>query len=646
MTEQKIKKASITKPSSRASSRSSEREDAALNPQKNSPGSTLDNKQLKTAYDLKMKLALTEHITKNEHHAKLPKTVYILVFLLIAVLLIGFSFISGLGNSTPDPTQFKDQLFIPEGSPSFKPPVLQLPADLIPSENAWHVSVPDKANLPGAAEAIRLQKEAIIKYGLPLEVKNDLGMTFRLIPPGQFMMGSPLSEAHRTPTEFLHENSLDEVFYLESTETSQAVWQEITGSNPSDSKDLKLPIQNISFNDALLFYQKINQKYGLDKHTYTLPSETEWEYSARAGTDTPWAFGNDTQLAKFYAVTQYNTSFRYNHKLLTPNAWGLYNMHGSMNEITRSPFFLYQCEKDQYASTWDDQIYDGDQPEDLQFPRNNFNVKDRSQGRQTGLYFHDLNGDGIWSNGEIIWTESDEFENTYTHGVDTLIWRGDYDQNKDIASLNGVTGSQAGLYYNDKNNNFAWDAQEEIWRYNEWKRYKSGYYIVRGGGWANELKHCRSAIRFSHSHNDKGTYMGIRSVRRLKLPELSNADQTTNRLAYENFLSAQNHIKEKPQDKPNNNTETHTQAEPMPKITAPSETPTTIPESTNEATDSQNLSQTVKKEVASAPQDIVEDLKKAASSDVQETVEDIETSDTNATTAKPIDLKEPTGPKE
>ena len=644
MTEPKTKKTSKSTQSSRASSRSSERADAALNPQQNSPGSNLDNKQLQTAYDLKMKLALTDHITKNEHHAKLPKTVYILVFLLIAVLLIGFSFLNGLGNNTPDPTQFKGQLFIPEGSPSFTPPVLQLPADLSPTENAWHVSVPDQANLPGATEAIRLQKEAIIKYGLPLEVKNDLGMIFRLIPPGQFMMGSPLNEAHRTPTEFLHENSLDEAFYLEVTETTQSVWLEIMGENPSDSKDLKLPIQNISFNDALLFYQKINQKYRLESHTYTLPSETEWEYSARAGTNTPWAFGTDTQLAKFYAVTQYNTSFRYNHKLLKPNAWGLYNMHGSMNEITRSPFFLYQCEKDQFASTWDDEIYDGDQPEDLQFPRNNFKVKDRSQGRQTGLYFHDLNGDGIWSNGEIIWTEKDEFENTYTHGVDTLIWRGDYDQNKDIASLNGVTGSQAGLYYNDENNNFAWDAQEEIWRYNEWRRYKSGYYIVRGGGWANELKHCRSAIRFSHSHNDKGTYMGIRSVRRLKLSKLSNADQTTNRLAYEKFLSTPNQPKDTTQEK--SNAPDKPQAEPT--LNPASDTPKTTLESDDKVSEPQS-SVEVKKEAvidSQAPADNIKTQDALGTQDSPKEVKTEETIDLDGSTREELDLKEPARPKE
>ena len=528
--------ASSTQKSKKTKSKSS----PTITAQANSPGSKLDSKQLQTAHDLKMKLALTEHINKNEHLVKIPKTVYILVFLLVAVLLIGFSFITGTGKNQLDPTLYKDSLFVEQGSPAFTPPVSQLPADLTATENAWHVNIPDKANLPGAKEAIRLQKEAILKYGLPLEVRNELGMVFRLIPPGQFTMGSPLNEAHRTPTEFLHENSLEQVFYLEKSETTQKVWEELMGNNPSESKSPELPIQNVSFNDAMLFYQALNQKLQLPAFSYTLPSEDEWEYSARAGTNTPWSFGADPSFAKFYAVTQYNMSSRYNNKSLLPNAWGLHNIHGSMNEITRSPFFIYQCKKDQFANTWDDEIYDGDQPEDLQFPRNNFSVKDRTQGRQTGLYFHDANGDGIWSNGEIIWTEKDEFENTFNHETDTLIWRGDYNPDKDLKALDGVTGSQASLYYNDKNNNFAWDAGEEIWRYNEWKRYKSGYYIVRGGGWANELKHCRSAIRFSHSHNDKGTYMGFRTIRRLNgIQELSNADQVSNHLAYEKFIQEQ-----------------------------------------------------------------------------------------------------------
>ena len=61
-------------------------------------------------------------------------------------------------------------------------------------------------------ETLILQREAIIKFGLPIEVKNKFGMTFRLIPPGQFLMGSPLSEEHRTETELLHESEIRKPF--------------------------------------------------------------------------------------------------------------------------------------------------------------------------------------------------------------------------------------------------------------------------------------------------------------------------------------------------------------------------------------------------------------------------------------------------
>ena len=70
-------------------------------------------------------------------------------------------------------------------------------------------------------ETLILQ-EAIIKYGLPLEVKNKYGMSFRLIPPGQFLMGSPLNEEHRTDTELLHESEVRYPFYLQKFETSQS----------------------------------------------------------------------------------------------------------------------------------------------------------------------------------------------------------------------------------------------------------------------------------------------------------------------------------------------------------------------------------------------------------------------------------------
>ena len=165
------------------------------------------------------------------------------------------------------------------------------------------------------------------------EAKEDLGqgvsLEMGLIPAGKFMMGSATSEKNLGIDETKHEVTITKPFYMGKYEVTQGQWQAIMGDNPSGkTKGAKLPVTNVSWEDCQEFIKKLNQK---TNGGYRLPTEAEWEYSCRAGTTTAYSFGDkitpqdanyeDSKIGKPVAVGSYK-----------PNAFGLYDMHGNVNE--------------------------------------------------------------------------------------------------------------------------------------------------------------------------------------------------------------------------------------------------------------------------------------------------------------------------
>ena len=163
----------------------------------------------------------------------------------------------------------------------------------------------------------------------------------RWVWPGTFMMGSPESEPEpeRFDNEKQHEVTISEGFWLAETTCTQALWQAIMGENPSNFKGGNLPVETVSWEDCQKFIQVINRrKSGLELR---LPSEAEWEYACRAGTVTPFSFGDNITTGQ----VNYNGEYPYNNaekgekrgktvavKSLPCNAWGLYEMHGNVWE--------------------------------------------------------------------------------------------------------------------------------------------------------------------------------------------------------------------------------------------------------------------------------------------------------------------------
>ncbi len=171
--------------------------------------------------------------------------------------------------------------------------------------------------------------------------RNTTGMEFVWIAPGEYMMGS-----RRTPREIqqlyggetywferehpCHRVKLTEGFWLAATPVTQAQWEDVMGSNPSHFQGPDRPVEGVSWHDAMEFSSELSEMEGL---YYQLPTEAQWEYAARAGTDTEFYFGDDAERLGDYAWYAGNSGEE-THPVARkkPNSWGLYDMHGNVWE--------------------------------------------------------------------------------------------------------------------------------------------------------------------------------------------------------------------------------------------------------------------------------------------------------------------------
>ena len=169
------------------------------------------------------------------------------------------------------------------------------------------------------------------------------------IPAGTFTMGSPSSERGRSSDEGQHAVTLTQAFYLGKYEVTQAQWAAVMGSNPAGSSSYghgdDYPVHYVSWNDCQSFIEPLN---GLGLGTFRLPTEAEWEYACRAGTDTRFSFGDALECAdtgdSYCAVMDEYMWWRGNRTYggeqsgskevgrKLPNPWGLYDMHGNLWE--------------------------------------------------------------------------------------------------------------------------------------------------------------------------------------------------------------------------------------------------------------------------------------------------------------------------
>lgn len=157
---------------------------------------------------------------------------------------------------------------------------------------------------------------------------NSIGIKFMRIPAGQFLRGKRNPQAPED-AQNLQPIVISEDFFMSTTEITQGQWRLIIGSNPSRVRKDDHPVTNVSWYETRQFVEELqNLESG---ESYRLPTEAEWEYAARAGTETPFFYGevltpeNANYEASGFETTKPVGSY-------PPNAFGLYDMHGNVSE--------------------------------------------------------------------------------------------------------------------------------------------------------------------------------------------------------------------------------------------------------------------------------------------------------------------------
>jgi formylglycine-generating enzyme required for sulfatase activity len=228
------------------------------------------------------------------------------------------------------------------GDPSLRPDSLGFRLALSPSD-----STPREAEQPGAASRVDTAAATIPPPEAEKQVEpaataeeilarppaeNSIGMKLKLIPPGTFLMGSNDGDPDEMPA---HEVKITKPFHLGVYEVTNAQWQAVMGRVPSAWRGDDHPVEQVSWTDAIAFCRTLTALPAerAAGRVYRLPTEAEWEYACRAGTNSEFSFGGDRSLLPEYGWVSTNSGGQTRPVgLKKPNPWGLYDMHGNVWE--------------------------------------------------------------------------------------------------------------------------------------------------------------------------------------------------------------------------------------------------------------------------------------------------------------------------
>jgi len=222
---------------------------------------------------------------------------------------------------------------------------IELPNDSEDEEEDWDEDedeVEDEADEAGSAEsefaAVHYIRLSIAQLTDPLgTVINSLGMKLVPIAPGEFMMGGRENEEGYDPKEEqLHRVRITRPFLIGMFQVTQSEYASVVGQNPSEFHGKNRPVEHVSWREAADFCRRLSElpTEKASGRSYRLPTEAEWEYACRAGTETAFTFGDEiTTLQAIFCsdcVTRPQPTCPVG--MFPPNAWGLFDMHGNVWE--------------------------------------------------------------------------------------------------------------------------------------------------------------------------------------------------------------------------------------------------------------------------------------------------------------------------
>jgi serine/threonine protein kinase len=296
--------------------------------------------------------------TQSSYKTRLYRSIAVTLAVLGLSVLAFLSLKSGMGNAPSGDSKIDDSKL--RGSTS------------VVAEPVVKANRPPMAVAPFDAKvAGDLQRSWADFLEVPVEMTNAIGMTFRLIPPGEFLMGSNAAEIEAALQIIggdahwqrnirsegpQHAVRLSQAFYLGTTSVTQEQFELIVGSNPAyfrangpGKNDVagvdtrRFPVESMTFAQATEFCQRLTQREskaadGMSDpgvtQGYRLPTESEWEFACRAGTITLYWCGNLESELDQVALTSKRIGPRPNSVgLLRPNPFGLYDVHGNIFDL-------------------------------------------------------------------------------------------------------------------------------------------------------------------------------------------------------------------------------------------------------------------------------------------------------------------------
>jgi hypothetical protein len=174
---------------------------------------------------------------------------------------------------------------------------------------------------------------------------NTIGMQFINVQAGRFAVGAHESDKSAIPAEKPQHNvTLTSEFYLGTFEVTQAEYERVMGENPSKFKFADHPVENVSWQNAVRFCDRLSSLKAerAAGNAYHLPTEAEWEYACRAGSTSLYYFGDDaTKLGEFAWHKDNSESKTHPVGKKRANAWGFYDMHGNVREWVRETVYSF-----------------------------------------------------------------------------------------------------------------------------------------------------------------------------------------------------------------------------------------------------------------------------------------------------------------